>query len=165
MSRCSMTLLQVRTISLFSFLVVTMSLLSPFKEICPVSPPFYPPLWMVSSPSLIDVMFPLNSPYVFIDLLPFCSLLKVERREKQSRRKFYGKRQHRWVRARILAFFHSVIQSQEFENFLLHAMENVYICIEWMRIREFDGSGGRIELYCALIHSVLAMSPVVLQSL
>ena len=34
-----------------------------------------------------------------------------------------------------------------------------------MRIREFDGSGGRIELYCALVHSVLTMSPVVLQSL
>jgi hypothetical protein len=29
-------------------------------------------------------MFPLNSPYVFIDLLPFCSLLKVERREKKG---------------------------------------------------------------------------------
>ena len=34
-----------------------------------------------------------------------------------------------------------------------------------MRIREFDGSGGRIELYCALVRSVLTLSPVVLQSL
>ena len=34
-----------------------------------------------------------------------------------------------------------------------------------MRISEFDGSGGRIELYSALVHSVLTMSPVVLQSL
>ncbi len=62
-------------------------------------------------------------------------------------------------------WFHSVIQSQELENFLLRAMENVDICIELVRIREFDSSGGRIELYCALVHSVLTMSPVVLQSL
>ena len=36
-------------------------------------------------------------------------------------------------------------------------MENVDICIELVRIREFDSSGGRIELYY--------MPPVVLQSL
>ena len=44
-------------------------------------------------------------------------------------------------------------------------MENVDICIELVRIREFDGSGGRIELYCALVRSVLTLSPAVLQSL
>ena len=32
--------------------------------------------------------------------------------------------------------------SQELENFLLR--DNIYI--EWVRIREFKGSGGRIEL-------------------
>ena len=42
--------------------------------------------------------------------------------------------------------FYSVIQSQELENFLLRSMEKVDICIELVRIREFDGSGGRIEL-------------------
>jgi hypothetical protein len=34
------------------------------------------------------------------------------------------------------------INSQELENFLLR--DNIYI--EWVRIREFNGSGGRIEL-------------------
>ena len=36
---------------------------------------------------------------------------------------------------------------RELENFLLRAMENVDICIELVRIREFDSSGGRIELF------------------
>ncbi len=42
------------------------------------------------------------------------------------------------------------------------ARNGIDISIEWMRIREFDSSGGRIELYCALVHSVLTMSPVVI---
>ena len=29
----------------------------------------------------------------------------------------------------------------------MREMENVDICIEWVRIREFDSSGGRIELF------------------
>ena len=36
---------------------------------------------------------------------------------------------------------------RELENFLLRAMENEDICIEWVRIREFDSSGGRIEFF------------------
>ena len=35
---------------------------------------------------------------------------------------------------------------RELENFLLREMENVDICIELVRIREFDSSGGRIEI-------------------
>ena len=47
-----------------------------------------------------------------------------------------------------------MIQSQELENFLLRAMEKVDIYIELLRIREFDSSGGRIELFLnALFHS------------
>ena len=65
----------------------------------------------------------------------------------------------------ILPFGDSISRIRELENFLLRALENVDIWIEWVRIREFDSSGGRIELYCALVHSVLTMSPVVLQSL
>jgi hypothetical protein len=38
-------------------------------------------------------------------------------------------------------------ENQELENFLLREMENVDICIELVRIREFDSSGGRIELF------------------
>ena len=34
-------------------------------------------------------------------------------------------------------------------------MENVDICIELVRIREFDGSGGRIELFKRTISFVL----------
>ena len=36
---------------------------------------------------------------------------------------------------------------RELENFLLREMESVDICIELVRIREFDSSGGRIELF------------------
>ena len=36
---------------------------------------------------------------------------------------------------------------RELENFLLREMESVDICIELVRIREFDSTGGRIELY------------------
>jgi len=53
-------------------------------------------------------------------------------------------------RARIsLDSFHSVIQSQELENWRIFfcAQSNVDICIELVRIREFDGSGGRIGLF------------------
>ena len=35
----------------------------------------------------------------------------------------------------------------------MRSMENVDICIELVRIREFDGSGGRIELFNALFPS------------
>ena len=35
---------------------------------------------------------------------------------------------------------------RELENFLLREMESVDICIELVRIREFDSSGGRIEI-------------------
>ena len=64
----------------------------------------------------------------------------------------------------LVPFGDSISRIRELENFLLRAME-CDISIELMRIREFDGSGGRIEHYCALVHSVLTMSPVVLQSL
>ena len=43
----------------------------------------------------------------------------------------------------ILLFGDSISRIRELENFLLHSMENVDICIELMRIREFDSSGGR----------------------
>ena len=62
-------------------------------------------------------------------------------------------------------FGDSISRIRELENFPLREMEKVDFCIELVRIREFDSSGGRIELYCALVHSVLTMSPVVLQSL
>ena len=65
----------------------------------------------------------------------------------------------------LVPFGDSISRIRELENFLLRATENVDICIELMRIREFDGSGGHNELYCALVHPVLTMSPVVLQSL
>ena len=42
---------------------------------------------------------------------------------------------------------------RELENFLLREMENVDICIELVRIREFDSSGGRIEFLNALFPS------------
>ena len=50
----------------------------------------------------------------------------------------------------ILPFGDSISRIRELENFLLRAMENVDICIEWVRIREFDSSGGRIEFLNAL---------------
>ena len=65
----------------------------------------------------------------------------------------------------FVKFGDSISRIRELENYLLREMENVDICIELVRIREVDSSGGRIELYCALVHSVLTMSPVVLQSL
>ena len=46
----------------------------------------------------------------------------------------------------LFPFGDAISRIRELENFLLRAMENVDICIEWMRIREFDSSGGRIEL-------------------
>ena len=50
--------------------------------------------------------------------------------------------------ARVLQSIRKLISRiRELENFLLRAMENVDICIELVRIREFDSSGGRIELY------------------
>ena len=50
--------------------------------------------------------------------------------------------------ARVLQSIRKLISRiRELENFLLREMENVDICIELVRIREFDGTGGRIELY------------------
>ena len=46
----------------------------------------------------------------------------------------------------FVKFGDSISRIRELENFLLREIENVDICIELMRIREFDSSGGRIEL-------------------
>ena len=56
---------------------------------------------------------------------------------------------------KVILFGDSISRIRELENFLLCAMEKVDICIEWMRIREFDGSGGRIELFKRTISFVL----------
>ncbi|MBP5345398.1 MAG: hypothetical protein J6Y99_04205, partial [Bacteroidales bacterium] len=40
---------------------------------------------------------------------------------------------------KVILFGDSISRIRELENFLLCAMEKVDICIEWMRIREFDG--------------------------
>ena len=47
----------------------------------------------------------------------------------------------------LVPFGDSISRIRELENFLLRAMESVDICIELVRIREFDSSGGRIELF------------------
>ena len=47
----------------------------------------------------------------------------------------------------FVKFGDSISIIRELENFLLRATENVDICIELVRIREFDSSGGRIELF------------------
>jgi hypothetical protein len=47
----------------------------------------------------------------------------------------------------LVLFGDSISRIRELENFLLREMENEDICIELVRIREFDSSGGRIELY------------------
>ena len=47
----------------------------------------------------------------------------------------------------FVKFGDSISRIRELENFLLREMENVDICIELVRIREFDSSGGRIELF------------------
>ena len=60
----------------------------------------------------------------------------------------------------LVLFGDSISRIRELENFLLHAMENVDIRIELVRIREFDGSGGRIELYCALVPLYLLCLPL-----
>ena len=61
----------------------------------------------------------------------------------------------------FVPFGDSISRIREFS----FARNGIDISIEWMRIREFDGTGGHNELYCALVRSVLTMSPVVLQSL
>ena len=58
----------------------------------------------------------------------------------------------------LVPFGDSISRIRELENFLLLAMENVDICIELVRIREFDGSGGRIELYPRPYFSVVLIS-------
>ena len=57
----------------------------------------------------------------------------------------------------LVPFGDSISRIRELENFLLRAME-CDISIEWMRIREFDSSGGRIELYPRLYFSVVLIS-------
>ena len=47
----------------------------------------------------------------------------------------------------FVKFGDSISRIRELENFLLRAIENVDFCIELVRIREFDSSGGRIELF------------------
>ncbi|MBQ7238099.1 MAG: hypothetical protein IJS20_04840, partial [Bacteroidales bacterium] len=46
----------------------------------------------------------------------------------------------------LVPFGDSISRIRELENFVLRAMENVDFSIELVRIREFDGSGGSIEL-------------------
>ena len=55
----------------------------------------------------------------------------------------------------LVPFGDSISRIRELENFLLRAMENVDISIELVRIREFDGTGGRIELFKRTISFVL----------
>ena len=74
---------------------------------------------------------------------PSSPLWKERKRTKKESKKNGKRTQLRHVIGIGRSRRESFSRIRELENFLLRAMENVDICIELVRIREFDSSGGR----------------------